>query len=190
MFGIGFGEFMIFAVVLLIAVGPGRMPKLMKAVGKGLREFRKASDELRKQSGIDELMREDPAGLRQLQKDIQRTASGGAAAPPRKIPRLSSDDLVREQPPEGVDIVHARAQAIQRRTEKTMERRQARKEAAVAETMLASAGVSPAGPDTDDADDVEDAELVAGPVAREDDLDAMDDPGAGDAVDEAKEATS
>jgi len=71
-----------------------------------------------------------------------------------------------------------------------MERRQARKEAAVAETMLASAGVSPAGSDADDTDDVEDAELVAGPVAREDDPDAMDDPGAGDAVDEAKEATS
>ncbi len=44
MFGIGFGELVIILLVLLIAVGPDRMPTFMKAVGKGLREFRRASE--------------------------------------------------------------------------------------------------------------------------------------------------
>ena len=33
MFGIGFGEFLIIALVILFAVGPGKMPTFMKAVG-------------------------------------------------------------------------------------------------------------------------------------------------------------
>ena len=99
MFGIGAGELMIVAIVLLIAVGPGKMPGFMKAVGKGLREFRRASNELRKQSGIDELMREDALGVRALQREIAK------APAPRRQQSLSSEDRLREQPPEGVDIV-------------------------------------------------------------------------------------
>ncbi len=105
MFGIGFGEMMIVAVVLLIAVGPDKMPKLMKAVGKGLRQVRSASNELRKQSGIDELMREDPVGLKELQRDLARKPG------PRRAEKLSADDLEREQPAEGVDLATARRQA-------------------------------------------------------------------------------
>lgn len=115
MFGIGAGELVIVLIVLLIAVGPGKMPTLMQAVGKGLREFRRASNELRKQAGIDELLRDDPIGVRSLQREIAR------APAPRRAISLSDEDRLREQPPEGVDLADARERALRRRTEQALQ---------------------------------------------------------------------
>jgi len=42
MFGIGAGEFIIILIVGLIVFGPGKLPEVGRAIGKGLREFRKA----------------------------------------------------------------------------------------------------------------------------------------------------
>ena len=42
MFGIGAGEFVLILIAGLIIFGPSELPKIGRAVGKGLREFRKA----------------------------------------------------------------------------------------------------------------------------------------------------
>lgn len=47
MFGIGMQELMIIFVVALLVLGPAKLPGVARSVGKGLRELRKASDELR-----------------------------------------------------------------------------------------------------------------------------------------------
>jgi sec-independent protein translocase protein TatB len=96
MFGIGFGEMLIIAVVLLIAVGPKQLPGLMKTVGKGMRDVRRAADDLRRSTGIDELLRDE-----ELRNPLREP-------PPRP---LSASDLERESPREGVDTEHARVQA-------------------------------------------------------------------------------
>jgi TatA/E family protein of Tat protein translocase len=59
MFGIGIQEMLIILVVVLIFFGPKRLPDLAKNLGKGIAEFKKASDEVRK--GIDEVMKEEPS---------------------------------------------------------------------------------------------------------------------------------
>ncbi|MCA9531128.1 MAG: twin-arginine translocase TatA/TatE family subunit, partial [Myxococcales bacterium] len=78
MFGIGFGELAVVVIVLLLAVGPDRMPKLMRALGKGIREFRSTMRDLRQTVGIDDWMRDeevrDPLGVRELREELQRTA--------------------------------------------------------------------------------------------------------------------
>jgi sec-independent protein translocase protein TatA len=45
-FGIHWGYIAILLVVVLIIFGPGRLPELGGAVGKAMREFRKATSEL------------------------------------------------------------------------------------------------------------------------------------------------
>jgi Tat protein translocase TatB subunit len=47
MFGIGTGELLLLLVVALIVLGPERMPKLARDLGRAMAEFRKTSDELR-----------------------------------------------------------------------------------------------------------------------------------------------
>ncbi len=61
MFGIGPTELIFFLVILLLAVGPEKLPTFMRTVGKGLRQLRSASREFKDAIGLDELMREgDP----------------------------------------------------------------------------------------------------------------------------------
>jgi len=61
MFGIGPTELAFFLVILLLAVGPDRLPTFMRTVGKGLRQVRSASREFKEAIGLDDLMREgDP----------------------------------------------------------------------------------------------------------------------------------
>src|SRR5438132_4252331 len=47
MFGIGTGEILLLLVIALIVLGPERMPKLARDLGRALAEFRKTSDELK-----------------------------------------------------------------------------------------------------------------------------------------------
>jgi Tat protein translocase TatB subunit len=53
MFGIGFPELLLIAVIALVVIGPKRLPDLARALGRGFAEFRRATDEL-KQSFEDE----------------------------------------------------------------------------------------------------------------------------------------
>lgn len=99
MFGIGFGEMLMIAVVLLIAVGPKKMPTFMKAVGKGLREFRRATRELKNAAGIDELLRDDAFK--------NPLAAGHKKYKPKPVYEMTAEDRLKERPKAGTDISHA-----------------------------------------------------------------------------------
>ncbi|HEV2011010.1 MAG TPA: twin-arginine translocase TatA/TatE family subunit [Candidatus Limnocylindria bacterium] len=47
MFGIGTGEIVLLLVIALIVLGPERMPKLARDLGRAMAEFRRTSDQLR-----------------------------------------------------------------------------------------------------------------------------------------------
>ena len=49
MFGLGFGEIVIIAILALLLLGPDKLPDAAKMLGKGLRDIRKATDELKDQ---------------------------------------------------------------------------------------------------------------------------------------------
>jgi len=56
MFNIGPQELLLILLVALVVVGPKRLPELSRTIGRGLREFRKAQDEVKKtiSLGLDE----------------------------------------------------------------------------------------------------------------------------------------
>ncbi|HEX7127788.1 MAG TPA: twin-arginine translocase TatA/TatE family subunit [Thermodesulfobacteriota bacterium] len=55
MFGIGMPELVLILVIALIVLGPSKLPEIARALGRGMHEFRKATDDLR-----DNLMAEPP----------------------------------------------------------------------------------------------------------------------------------
>ncbi len=49
MFGIGMTELMVILVIGLVVIGPKKLPGLARSLGKSLAEFRRASDDLRRE---------------------------------------------------------------------------------------------------------------------------------------------
>ncbi len=72
MFGIGTGELLLLLLVALVVLGPERMPRLARDIGRALAEFRKTSDELR-----EEFLNADKLAERMT----QATVPGASALP-------------------------------------------------------------------------------------------------------------
>jgi sec-independent protein translocase protein TatB len=53
MFGIGPIEFAVVLVVALLVMGPKKLPELARTIGRGLAEFRRASNDLRRSIDLD-----------------------------------------------------------------------------------------------------------------------------------------
>lgn len=52
MFNVGFSEMMVIGIVALVVFGPKKLPEIGRALGRGLREFRKvASDVMEETEG-------------------------------------------------------------------------------------------------------------------------------------------
>jgi sec-independent protein translocase protein TatB len=49
MFGLSFGEVLIIAIIALLLLGPDRLPEAAKTFGKGLRDIRRATEDLKDQ---------------------------------------------------------------------------------------------------------------------------------------------
>ena len=47
MFGIGMTEIIVILVIALIVIGPEKLPELAKTLGKGMAEFKRATDDFR-----------------------------------------------------------------------------------------------------------------------------------------------
>jgi sec-independent protein translocase protein TatB len=111
-FGLGFGEMVVLGIVLLVVVGPKELPRLLRGLGKGINKLRRMSSDLREQSGIDEIikeegLREDLDALRSLSRGRAGLVEGlvnSASKPARRPlarPRALAPALEELRPPEG-----------------------------------------------------------------------------------------
>ena len=60
MFGIGFPELIVIMVVALLVFGPGKLPEIGSALGKGIRDFKKAFEGVEDDLKSIETKREPP----------------------------------------------------------------------------------------------------------------------------------
>lgn len=86
MFGIGPMELVLILVVALLVLGPKRMPELARTLGRGLSEFRRASNDLRQSLALDDLQNDLRDGL---------TGAGTIKKPMPEVdrPAQAGDDL-------------------------------------------------------------------------------------------------
>jgi sec-independent protein translocase protein TatB len=81
MFGIGMPELILILALALIVLGPKKLPELARALGKGMAELRRATDEIK-----DE--------FRQMENDIQDSSS----TPPVKDDPYLSETQIDPEP--------------------------------------------------------------------------------------------
>ena len=69
---IGMPELIIIFLVVLLLFGSKRLPELAKGLGKGMREFKKATRELRDELDVSEIEQDIKKDIGQLD-NVQRT---------------------------------------------------------------------------------------------------------------------
>jgi sec-independent protein translocase protein TatB len=69
-FGFSMGEIVLLLIVGIIVVGPKKLPTMMRTAGQWVTRLRRMSTDLRSQSGIDDLIRQEG-----LEKEIQQLRS-------------------------------------------------------------------------------------------------------------------
>ena len=72
MFGIGMPELLLILGLALVVLGPKKLPELAKALGKGMAEFRRATDELK-----DE--------FRQMEREVEESTAEASAKEDRAL---------------------------------------------------------------------------------------------------------
>ena len=93
MFNVGPAELIVILLVALIIFGPKRLPEIGKTVGKGLREFRKATQDIR--SDVEGAMSDDgtkPAAP-SVSSDVSSTngwGPDGTRIPTSEVPQVGS----------------------------------------------------------------------------------------------------
>jgi TatA/E family protein of Tat protein translocase len=77
MFGIGMPELILIMALALIVLGPKKLPEIARALGKGLAEFRRATDELKEE-------------LRHVEAEIDRPENSTMKSQPADSPPAGS----------------------------------------------------------------------------------------------------
>ena len=94
MFGMGMGELLLILVVALLFVGPDKLPNAARAIGKGIRDFRKHSQDLQSTLEQDEKLGEAVRELRSALRDDPLRPRPPAPRPPPPAPPAGGTDAL------------------------------------------------------------------------------------------------
>jgi TatA/E family protein of Tat protein translocase len=98
MFGsIGMPELILIFVVALLVFGPKKLPELGKSLGRGLAEFKKASEDLKKT--IEDEIEQGKHEAEAVQKQVTEVRNSIAAVPPPAPASPAEPGVPRENQP-------------------------------------------------------------------------------------------
>ena len=81
MFGIGMPELILIAVVALIVLGPKKLPDLAKSLGRAVREFQKATTELKETFQVDSEISEAKKAFNEFHSEVNKTIQAEVKGP-------------------------------------------------------------------------------------------------------------
>jgi len=93
MLGLGVGEILVIAAIVLIVVGPERLPEMMRAAGKGYAQLRRAAEDLRRSF----VMEADRMEAEERLKDLEKRRSDAAEARKQALESAGPGAVAQEQ---------------------------------------------------------------------------------------------
>jgi TatA/E family protein of Tat protein translocase len=91
MFGMGMPEIVLILAVALIVLGPKKLPEIAKSLGRGIAEFKKATQEFKENIDVDNDLREAKDTLRDVKEDIEDTVRKSMTETAKQEPDAVSD---------------------------------------------------------------------------------------------------
>ena len=98
MFGIGMPELLLILALALIVIGPKKLPDVAKAIGRGLAEFRRATDDL-KNTLREETPQQPTQPPAPFRTQVDQPAEDGDQNPPPSAEEKITEDAPSEVPP-------------------------------------------------------------------------------------------
>lgn len=96
MLDIGLSELLIILAVALIVLGPKKLPEVARSLGRGLAQFRRASEDLRRSILLDE----DYTAREQSTEDLPYSS---APRHPNPLSKTTEDEPQSDEEPGGID---------------------------------------------------------------------------------------
>ena len=97
-FNIGPGELIIVLIIALIVVGPGKLPDVGAALGKSIREFRKAASDVKESTALETTAAATPAPAPAPMTAASVPAPAPMAAPTVPSPEPASSQAAPAEP--------------------------------------------------------------------------------------------
>jgi TatA/E family protein of Tat protein translocase len=96
MFGLGMGELLIILAIALILLGPKKLPDIAASLGKAIRSFRKATNDLGNQLEVDESVKQP---FRELKAAIRDEPAPHPLAVQQPAESQPKPEAKAEEPP-------------------------------------------------------------------------------------------
>src|SRR4051795_7002246 len=98
MFGMGMGELLVILVIALLFLGPKKLPDVASTLGKAIRQFRKATQDLTDQLQVDDEVKRPLAELKAALRDEPAPHVMATQQPPRPPVTLNANTESKKAP--------------------------------------------------------------------------------------------
>ena len=100
MFGMGMPEILLILAIALIVLGPKKLPEIAKSLGKGIAEFKKATQDFKQSINTNEDFKDAKDTLKDMKTDIQGAVNNATRPDATVGTRSPQEETSEKETPE------------------------------------------------------------------------------------------